>query len=469
MGVYVDWANDGDFSDTIDDITADVVSIDWQLGGSGDHVTAQNPGSATVRVQAFDGKYNPDNGSSVLTGKLKVGRPIWIGLGSDLSISGNDVGVFAGYVRKIIPGPVAGGVVPFADLVCEDALGSYGRRPVKVAAATTFSYGSLRAAVLSDIGEANTDLGDEIDTLPLADAISSSALAILEELNVATGSRHWTKPASSAASFYTYTLINRQYKLTQSATDDSINGDDVTALSGYEVTSENVVNYQEIDVSPVHFPPGAGDVWTYDQPTFGITTTPKTIWASFDDFVSDAALDYNSAGGAVTANLTNFGTTAKIVLSSASTSTITGLKITGRLVVRDPGLAVVAEDTGAQDDLGEKAASSVSPYYASVAPLAQGVADFRVWKFKNGLKTPAIEETNEPASITRSLYDIIDLTIDSLSVAARRFEIIGLEGHYAQDKSLRVVSYLQECPNQAALDLFILDTSLLDSDDQLAR
>lgn len=490
-GVFVDWASDGIFDDTAagsgslarmmpsakaldDEITTDVHSIEWAYGGSSDHVSAASPGWARLTVKNSTGTYNPDNTSSTLYGYLKPGKRIWIGLNADGTITGTGqtvYGIFAGYIREIIP-LVEGGATALAEILCEDPLGSYARRPVRVAASTGHSYNTLRQEILADVGEESYSLAAEIDTMPLAAADSDNALSVLEAINQATGSRHWSNPADSKEDWQTYTVVDRHHKLEASA-DGAINADDVTSISGYRVTSDNIINYVEATVSQAVFPAGIDTVWEYAEATIPVSTTPKIIWATFDDFVKDAVIDYTSTGGTVTTNLTNFGTKAKIEIWAASAALVLNLTIEGRMVVRESDEAVTAQDTASQAAYEKRVGPSISSVYSSTPALAQGVIDFMVWKFGQPMKRPAIEQINEfTAVLPRNLYDVITLTVDRLHVVARRFEIVGISGSIDAAGTAKLTSVtweLQETPNQSALSLFTIDTDALDGAAILGR
>lgn len=484
-GVWIDWASDGVFGSASDDdprlarifpqgrsvnddITADTHRFDWSYGGSADHVSGTNPGRCTIVVQNDDGKYTPENTASALYGYLTPGKRVWIGLNADGTITGTGqtvYGVFSGYIREIVP-LVEDGATAFAEILCDDPTGLWVQRPVKVAADTDYTYGTLRQAVLADIGEGHTDLDNEPDTLPLAAADSDNALSVLGEIDKATGSRSWWNPGDSKEAFGAYTTRDRHHKLGD-AVDAAINSDDVQAISGYRVTLDNLVNYQQADVAPARFPAGIDTIWTYAEASFPVSSK-RTIWTQFDDFVKDATLDYTSTGGAVTSVLTNFGTTAKIELWSASSSVIANLSIEGRMVQRDAAEAVTAEDAASQAAYGKRAGTTINSTYAGTTALAQGVADYAVWKFAQPRKRPGITQIHETsASLSRDMYDTIAYTLDRLNVSGRRFEIVGISGAYEAGPLLIVSWELQETPNQSALDLFTFGESAFDGADLL--
>jgi hypothetical protein len=75
--VLVDWNDDGDFGDSDEDITSDVLSL--SVDHFRDMETEYMDGRVgTLELKNADHKYSPPNGSSPLTGNLKPGRPVWI-------------------------------------------------------------------------------------------------------------------------------------------------------------------------------------------------------------------------------------------------------------------------------------------------------------------------------------------------------------------------------------------------------
>ena len=78
--VEVDWANDGKFDGTGDDVTTSVMAAEWQRGrGSPVTITAlAQPGKASVLLLDQAAEYSPLNTDATLFGKLLPGRPIRI-------------------------------------------------------------------------------------------------------------------------------------------------------------------------------------------------------------------------------------------------------------------------------------------------------------------------------------------------------------------------------------------------------
>jgi hypothetical protein len=82
--LVVDWNNDGDFDDTHDDITDDIIDISWQRGRDYASQLSGNStaGKLTAKLLNTDGKYSPSNASSVLTGNILPGRTVKLMAGS---------------------------------------------------------------------------------------------------------------------------------------------------------------------------------------------------------------------------------------------------------------------------------------------------------------------------------------------------------------------------------------------------
>lgn len=475
-GIFVDWGLDG-FGEpgTIDEIAGDVQSVSWRRGASYDHVSSPGPGSATIIVDNSDGKYNPDNAAGDLYGKLLPKRPVWCGALRDTGAvtgTGTVRGFFAGRITEIAPVPIPGGSGT-AEIICEDAQGSYRRASASVAPSQTRSYGDFRTAILDFIGEssARRSLEAETDMMPFSAADTRQALGLLEELNTATGSRHFIAPADSKEDWYDYTVVNRLHKLA-SAADEAVNADDISAISGYRVTGDTILNEQRASVNPIDFSSANEIVWTYAQVPLTVTSAaPLTLWAEFADYVFSAAVVANSSGGTLTPTLTSFGTTAKLVLTvTGAAVTIASLTITGQALRRGDAQTIVSSTTltsASQTSYGILAGSDIATDLIGQTGHAQGVVDFITWKFREPLKRPSITIAGKSAAtlnsiLDRDLFDVITLTADRLNVAARRFEIIGISGTLVPGLFWEVRWELQETPNQAVTTFFTWDTSSWD-------
>ena len=75
--VHVDWNDDGDFTDSNEDVTSDVLGLTLEhfRDLASDHIEAAR---LELELKNDDHKYSPSNGSSPLSGNLKPGRKVWV-------------------------------------------------------------------------------------------------------------------------------------------------------------------------------------------------------------------------------------------------------------------------------------------------------------------------------------------------------------------------------------------------------
>jgi len=93
----------GDFgNNTFDEITPDVMSCDITSGRDSD-LSSMQQGMCTLILKDPTGKYNPENASSTLNGKLLPLRPVRV----KATFSGTDYGLFYGYISRIEYDPEA--------------------------------------------------------------------------------------------------------------------------------------------------------------------------------------------------------------------------------------------------------------------------------------------------------------------------------------------------------------------------
>lgn len=141
-GLWFDWDNDGFATGASDECTSYLLEASYRRGGSAEITGGAQVGSATFVLRNTDDRFNPDNSSGPLYGKLKDGVPVWFGLNTDgtMTAGGTAKGRFAGRITDITLIPSKGTSDPATvEIVCEDALGWYGRIPVEVTETTAGS------------------------------------------------------------------------------------------------------------------------------------------------------------------------------------------------------------------------------------------------------------------------------------------------------------------------------------------
>jgi hypothetical protein len=100
--VYIDWNNDGDFSDADEDITTYVKSITTERGRDSDLGEVQ-VSTAELRVVNTDKRFSPEYASGPYYGNIKPMRPIKI----QASYAGTTYDIFYGYLTRVVPNPAA--------------------------------------------------------------------------------------------------------------------------------------------------------------------------------------------------------------------------------------------------------------------------------------------------------------------------------------------------------------------------
>lgn len=76
--IRVDWAGNYTYTDTYDDITADVIEVSWRLGMHKPYQNVADEASCTVKVRNTGGNYAPEKTDGVLYGNLKPNRRLQI-------------------------------------------------------------------------------------------------------------------------------------------------------------------------------------------------------------------------------------------------------------------------------------------------------------------------------------------------------------------------------------------------------
>jgi hypothetical protein len=470
-------------------IGEDVISWHVQRGASPEITGSAQVGSATVVLKNSiaagadsDNKYNPENGSSPLIAYLRDGTALHISVNSDGRLAGTDpIGVFGGRTQDwtVIPAP-GQSISPTVEVTCEDALGWYGRTPVNFGFAQGRSQGALRAAILAAIGETRTELAHEIMTMPLSSA-EGNALGLLEDINRANGSRHFIRPASSSADWYTYVTRNRQHNL-DGVADYTLSqlSNHVTSMQGWRLSADTVINQQKATVTPIVFSPAQTIVWQPDAMPISVTTTrPFEVWVEFDDYVASPIVDSSYSGSTPTITLTAYGTTAKLTITVASgTCTFAHLTIQGSIARRAPAESWIADDLTSQAlPRGVRSGSEISGEYVGTLSAARGIAEHVVWRYATPQTRPTITVENWlPYQYQVEIGDLIAYTSPQLGVTSVLFEVVGIthDGNLAAGTSGAPVVHhvsqfvLERCRVQSDPGWFVLNSSTLNSTKILA-
>ena len=167
--LLVDWNNDGDFTDTHDDVTSDTMSISWERGRN--YASAllgrSVAGKLTATLVNTDGKYSPSNTSSALSGSILPGRSVQVQAGSGsfpytFPIAFNTGVRWQGKLERIVPAPAMAGVKT-CTLTAFGTLGYLNQFETQLASQTNRRTDQAIGDILDDVGW--TEAGDrDLDT-----------------------------------------------------------------------------------------------------------------------------------------------------------------------------------------------------------------------------------------------------------------------------------------------------------------
>jgi hypothetical protein len=151
--VYVDWNNDGDFSDSNEDISADVTSVTSRLGRNfASQLTGEAiAGNMTVTVRNETGKYSPFNTAGALYGNLVPNRKIQFA-----SYYPSVTILWTGFVESINP-EVSSDKRQVAVITAKGAFRRFAQQNVRVPMSTSTATGTAVGAVLDAAGWASSD------------------------------------------------------------------------------------------------------------------------------------------------------------------------------------------------------------------------------------------------------------------------------------------------------------------------
>lgn len=480
--IHVDWDNDGNFNDTIEDISGEVKQFFIEAGRDTDLDKAM-VGQAGIIVTDTNGKYVPENTTSVLYGSLLPGRAVRI----QRVLNGATYELFNGFLDDVLPDPSR--YVLEAYLPCVDGLDQLSRIPISMALQTSKESGELIDTALDKAGWSATkrllDTGQ--DTYPLVHAESISCKGFKENLEASEFSfgyighdgyfqwedrLHRLGDTHIVPSWVCTNLLFRDIKPTKSL--------------------KSVRNKISITAQPKSIAAGLTDIWTLqensatsDSPLI-LAGETKTYWAEFMDangmaniagsvITPASTTDYqgnNAIDGSAASRTTDVSVTAGIFAGSAklevenigaSSLYLTLLKIQGKIYTDQPRVKCIAESTASGDKYQFRERTIDMPYYQSVGTM-QNFADYRLGVEKepwSGYRVELVNMTDTvfAQELARHISDRITLQ-DSRYAIDDDFYIDKIRHEWrAQDKIHHCWWTLSKCNDQM---FWIWDTSTWD-------
>ena len=222
--VLVDWNNDGDFTDSNDDISSDVLDLSWERGR--DYASQLQGRSIAGRLTAVlintGGKYSPSNTSSALTGNILPGRTIRLQAGSGsfpytFPLAFNDGVRWQGKLDRILPTPASAGRKT-ATLTAFGTLGYLNQFQTQLASQTNRRTDQAVGDILDDVGWTDSDDRDldtgktTISRFWISGKKTIDALRLVEEAESG-----WIKESKSGQIGFE----NRHHRITETASTTS--------------------------------------------------------------------------------------------------------------------------------------------------------------------------------------------------------------------------------------------------------
>jgi len=456
MGSYtllVDWNNDGDFTDSNDDITGDTLSLSWSRGR--DYASALQGRSVAGKLSAVlintAGKYSPSNTSSALTGDIVPGRSIQLQAGSGsfpytFPVAFNDGVRWQGKLDRIKPAPASRGRKT-ATLTAFGTLGYLNQFETQLASQTNRRTDQAVGDILDDVGwdaadDRDLDTGlttisrfwmsrkKAIDALRLVEEAEAGFVKESKSGQIAFENRHHritqTASTTSQATFsdadgatHTFEQISQTDPLST-----IINHVEATART-FDTASVAVLwTHPETGSASPTLAPGESKVFVAEFPNPDSANNAMEVNAWTTPAATTDVLANSASGGGGT-NLTGDLTIAasktaermEITLTNSATGSdafITKLQARGTAVSTKNPCIVRAIDTTSQSSYGERKYVAKTKFIPTTSE-AQDWCDYQMAIYGSPIEIlamtiPASAQGNIGQSLTRDLSDRITVT-----------------------------------------------------------
>ena len=474
--VLVDWNNDGDFTDSGDDITSDVLSLSWERGR--DYASQLQGRSVAGKLSAVlvntGGKYSPSNTSSALTGNILPGRTVKVQAGSGsfpytFPVAFNDGVRWQGKLDRILPAPAAEGVKT-ATLTAFGTLGYLNQFETQLASQTNRRTDQAVGDILDDVGWTESDDRDldtgktTISRFWISGKKAIDALRLVEEAEAG----FLLESKSGQIAFQ-----NRHHRITQTASTTSqatFSDADGAAHTFVEVDQDDplgtIVNHVEATARTFDTA-SVAVLWTHPETgSASPTLAPgeaKTFEAEFpnpdaansamevDAWTTPAATtDYllNSASGGGGTNLTSDITVTQtkaaermaITLTNSATGSdgyLTKLQARGTAVSTKNPCIVRAIDTTSQGIYGERKYVAKTQFIPTTSE-AQDWCEYQVAIFASPTN---ILTMTIPASTSGNIGQVLGRDIsDRVTVTATNDAKLGISADFFIESERHQVS-----------------------------
>lgn len=480
--------------EALDDVSTDTFAerdgsaFQYGRGASFDG-SSQAIGYANYRV-VNHGKYTPENSAGALYGLLTTGKRALFRATYD----GAPYALFYGVVRRFDPLPEA----KACEIRCEDMLHELARLRVHKPH-WQYSYHYSRTAALSaNAIHAYSDESGPIESLTFNRGTDPvSVLDYFASLDTATGSLHFVQPQIYASD--PWRIVFRDRTVHSDATTPSETwDDDLSDLSGYNVTDEAIINRQSVGLTAYRVESYNEVAQAYDPPTHSliddvdgkfypaspelVTVTappeqmPLTIPANtrrvlrfeFSPmFLLTGSVAVTYASGSATL-VEDYGPTYLVATLTAGSAdaVISGITLSGYPLVRLPLNNEEARDEESIWLDGDHSGQDIDSPYVSHPAYAHGLAEWKVWRWKRARARPTILRENWfESQLGREVSDRVTVNFARLSLSGKVFSIMGFDTIVSVGSRQWDTTYqVEELPAPPAAGWFRLGTSELDGD-----
>jgi hypothetical protein len=432
---YVDFNNDGDFSESGEDITAFVVSANWTMGRdyAGMLQGRSMAGMATLELRNHNGEFNSYNSSSPYYGLILPNRRVKI----TATYDGTTYTMWSGFLQDIAPDLDLSGCHN-ATLTALGPLSFLTSPRVSLPMSTSIKTGAVIDAVLDAVGwpAGDRDIATgstTIERLIMGESIALDAARIAEDTEF--GFIKEEEDIKIGFEDRNYRSVSARSTTSQSTFSDS-----PSSVLKYQIISpldskRQIANYVYAKV--YKYSVGALQVlWTHPETGANSPSIPAgesiTLWAecpsgfvAVDAWTTPAATtdflaNSNPLGGGtnLTASIaitaTKFDTATKLVITngSASTAYLTFFQARGTPVSKSDGVKVESSDAVSKSRYGYRDFPLTSEFLPSTTE-AQLYCDFIKNNYKDTQPLLYIEflassdETHLVEALSRKLSDRI--------------------------------------------------------------
>ncbi len=442
--ILVDWNNDGDFTDTYDDISSDVKSIHYSRGKS-DELGKAEVGQLSITLNNAGSKYTPGAGG-VISASLLPKRPIKVTYGTPTSYP-----LFYGFIEEIIPHPHLS--EQDCIITAVDGLDFLSRHDLATALYKNALTGTIHGYILDDAGWSATmrtlDAGQ--DTIPYWYGADIKARFAQEEID---DSEQGFSYVDGAGYFRFEDRVHRS-----TATHQTSQGtfDNTMAQITYSLNPKNVYNITKVTVTPWELKAEA-ELWRLQEtPSIPVGGT-YICWGESQYFV-DAwvtpviTTDY-TASGTVSIVTTKFAKSIKLEITNTDTVavTITLLKARGTYYDDQTKVTRKAEDSTSQTAY-QKRTLEIDGKYTTSADKAQSLCNYAIGKYKDPRAELTMSLVNKDATtltqiLSREISDRITVVNTKLGVSGDYF-IDYMEHDISMSGLLHTATYrLADCINE---------------------